>query len=112
MKEEDKIVFREKLEEEIKKTEQQIEELEEQTQPIPPENSLGRITRMDAINNKSVAEANLRRAKRKMGKLAASMAKIDHPDFGNCSVCSSPIPVGRLMIMPESTHCVNCAGRL
>ena len=33
------------------------------TKPIAPENAIGRISRMDAINNKSVTEAALRQAK-------------------------------------------------
>ena len=46
----------------------EIKELEELTKPISPENSLGRLTRLDAINNKSVAEASLRNRKRKLVK--------------------------------------------
>ncbi len=111
MTQEEKDMFRLKLEEEIRKTEIQIEELKEQTKPIPPENSLGRITRMDAINNKSVAEASLRRSKRKMSRLNSSLVKLDDPDFGRCAVCSDKIPVQRLMVLPESAHCINCAAR-
>ncbi len=111
MTEEEKDEFRKVLQIEITKTEQQIEELKELTKPIPPENSLGRITRMDALNNKSVAEASLRRSKRKMGKLTLSLTKLDDPDFGKCSICDNKIAVQRLMFLPESTHCVRCAGR-
>ena len=33
---------------------ERIEEYRELTKPIPPENAIGRVSRMDAINNKSV----------------------------------------------------------
>ncbi len=82
MKQEDKITFKLKLEETISETEKQINQLIEDTKPISPENSLGRITRMDAINNKSVAEAALRTARRKMSKLKMALSKLDNPDFG------------------------------
>jgi len=36
------------------------------TQPIAPENAIGRLGRMDAINNKSVMEAALREAEAKL----------------------------------------------
>ena len=111
MNEQDKAVFRSKLLATITQTEQQIQQLEEDTKPISPENSLGRITRMDAINNKSVAEAALRTARRRLTKLQLSLSKLNEPDFGQCSACKAPIPVQRLMFMPESTDCVRCAGR-
>lgn len=111
MTEEEKILFKDKLEETIGDTEKLIEQLIIDTQPISPENSLGRITRMDAINNKGVAEAALRGARRKMAKLKMALTKLDDPSFGDCSNCSSSIPVQRLMFMPESTYCVSCASR-
>ena len=33
---------------------ERIEEYRELTKPIPPENAIGRVSRMDAINNRSV----------------------------------------------------------
>ena len=45
------------IEEEIDKTKVSIQHYKELTKPIAPENAIGRISRMDAINNKSVNEA-------------------------------------------------------
>lgn len=89
----------------------EIEELQELTKPISPENSLGRITRMDAINNKSVAEASLRNRKRKLGKMHVALANIDEDGYGQCKRCKKTINPKRLLLMPESDKCVNCAGR-
>ena len=100
-----------KIEEKINQTEREIAELEELTKPISPENSIGRISRMDAINNKSVAEAALRSSHKKLSSLKFALSKIDGPDFGKCSVCKNPIPTARLLYMPESTRCVRCADR-
>ena len=100
-----------KIEQKIKQTEQEVTELEELTKPISPENSIGRISRMDAINNKSVAEAALRSSRKKLGSLKFALSKIDSLDFGLCTVCKNPIPPARLMFMPESTRCVRCADR-
>ena len=111
MNQEEKAILKRKIEESITKTEQEIIELEELTKPISSENSIGRISRMDAINNKSVAEAALRSSRRKLGKLKFALSKMDHADFGLCSICKNPIPSARLMYMPESTRCVRCAER-
>lgn len=94
---------------EIEKTQFSIESLVELTQPISPENSIGRISRMDAINNKSVNEASLRQAKIKLDKLEKAAKKIDEKDFGICIRCGQPIPIGRIMLIPEADKCVKCA---
>ena len=86
-----------------------IKEYRELTKPIAPENAIGRVSRMDAINNKSVNEAALRQAEAKLQKLKFALEKVEDPTFGVCQRCGNPIPVGRIMLMPESNRCVRCA---
>ncbi len=95
--------------EEILKTEKQIVAYEELTKPIAPNDAIGRVSRMDAINNKSVNDASLRQAKSKLASLNRIHEKFDSDDFGLCLKCKQPIPVERIVIRPESLHCVNCA---
>jgi len=97
------------LKAELKSTQLKIDEYTELCKPIAPENSIGRISRMDAINNKSVVEAALREAEKKMQQLLQMDKKINDEDFGICIKCSNTIPFGRLMIRPHSKFCVNCA---
>ena len=94
---------------EIKENTSSIEEYKQLTKPISPENSIGRVSRMDAINNKSVLEAALREAQSKLIQLNDINNKIASSDFGLCKTCKKSIPFGRLMIRPESQLCVNCA---
>jgi DnaK suppressor protein len=102
-------VFKKRLLELIEKTEKDILELKEMTKPISPENSIGRISRMDAINNKSVAEAALRNKKDKLERLKNAKVFMKKEDFGLCTQCHRPIQVARLLYMPESSKCVRCA---
>jgi DnaK suppressor protein len=111
MKEAERAELKAKIEATIIKTEEEIAHLEEMTKPIGPENAIGRVSRMDAINNKSVAEATLRSARRKLSNLRIALSKIDSPGFGICSRCKKPIPAPRLLFMPQSTRCVRCADR-
>ena len=97
------------IEVEISKTQGIISELKEQVKPISPENAIGRISRMDAINNKSVVEASLRQNEDKLRKLELALASVDKPDFGICVQCKKPIPIGRIMLMPHAIRCVQCA---
>lgn len=95
----------------IDKSKSDILEMEKNTQPVKPENSLGRISRMDAINNKSVMEAALRNKRGKLTKLKTALAHIDDENFGLCSSCNNEIQIKRLLFMPESDKCVRCAAR-
>ena len=85
-----------------------INEYKELTKPIKPENSIGRVSRMDAINNKSVMEESLRKLEAKYEKLKFIKTQTQNEDFGMCLKCKNEIPLGRIMIIPESRFCVKC----
>ena len=93
----------------ISETELLVKEYQELTKPIAPDVAIGRISRMDAINNKSITEAALRQAEEKLRNLQRVLSKIDDKDFGLCLKCHKRIPLGRILIRPESLYCVNCA---
>ena len=107
----DKIALKAKIIAAIAKAEEDMEGMKEATKPISPENSIGRISRMDAINNKGVAEAAMRATKRKLDTLRKALLKIEDPNFGKCSRCNRFIKEARLMYMPQSTECIHCAAR-
>ena len=109
MNKEQKNQIEEKLNNEVEDTKIKISKYKELSQPIAPENSIGRVSRMDAINNKSVVEAAFREAEEKLLKLLEIQKKITQKDFGNCSKCKKKIPFGRLIFRPESQLCVYCA---
>jgi len=109
MTDQEKKEIENRVQEEITKTTKIIEDCSEMTKPISPENAIGRISRMDAINNKSVAEAALRQAESKLQNLHIVLDSIAKKDFGLCIKCQKPIPIARILLMPHSQHCVNCA---
>ena len=99
------------IKEKIGAIEEEILDLKELTKPISPENAIGRLSRMDAINNKSINEAALRKSEEKYSKLKYALTKIDEPEFGLCDRCGKVIQPQRIMLMPESNYCVSCAAR-
>jgi len=109
MTDQEKKEIENRVQEEITKTTKIIEDCSEMTKTISPENAIGRISRMDAINNKSVAEAALRQAESKLQNLHIVLDSIAKKDFGLCIKCQKPIPIARILLMPHSQHCVNCA---
>lgn len=94
---------------EIEKTKIKIVDYKELTKPIAPENAIGRVSRMDAIQNKSINEASLHVAENKLVGLTNILQRIGEKDFGFCAKCHSEIPHKRLLLMPHSRFCVNCA---
>ncbi|MGB0851090.1 MAG: TraR/DksA family transcriptional regulator [Bacteroidia bacterium] len=107
----EKIEIRDIIISKIAKTESAIEELKELTKPISPENAIGRISRMDAINNRSVNVAALRQAEQTLLKLNNALENIDQEDFGKCSQCGKEIQIGRIKFRPESAFCMGCVRR-
>jgi DnaK suppressor protein len=101
--------IKQKLLDEISKTEKLIEEYRDLTQPVAPDVAIGRISRMDAINNKSVNEAALRQTEQKLIHLKLVLSKHGTSDFGRCIKCKTEIPPGRMLFRLESLYCVNCA---
>ncbi len=83
--------------------------LEEATQPITPSVALGRLTRMEAIGEKSVNEARHIKVKQRLERLGNALNRIDEGSYGRCIRCGNEIPFGRLSAVPESLICVPCA---
>ncbi len=99
-----------RLSSKIERTKVKIARMEDMTQPISPENAIGRVSRMDAINNKSVMEAALRTARKDLDAMESALRKINKGEpFGLCEKCKKPIPVQRLLLIPGSPFCVHCA---
>jgi DnaK suppressor protein len=101
--------IKQKILQEINKTEKLIVEYKEMTKPVAPDDAIGRISRMDAINNKSVTEASLRQAEKKLRNLQRVQSLVGTSDFGKCIKCGKAIPEARILYRPESLSCVDCA---
>ena len=112
MDKESRKIIEKKILEEIEKTSTNILEYKKMAQPIAPDDSIGRVSRMDAINNKSVLDAALRKAEMKLKKLKIVQKEINKHGFGQCLKCKKHIPIARLIIVPESKKCVNCAWKI
>lgn len=87
-----------------------ISELEELIKPIPLDASIGRISRMDAINNKTINESSMREKKKTLQRLEKALKNSESKDFGLCTKCGNEIPFGRLEYIPHTTRCVSCVG--
>src|SRR6056297_193635 len=85
--------------------------LNEETKPIEPSVSLGRLTRMEAISEKGVNEYVLAQNKQALQKLYNALDRIEKGTYGKCLKCGKEIPIGRLRLVPEAIGCVACSTR-
>lgn len=78
------------------------------TGSVTPDDAVGRISRMDAINNNSIVEASIRNLENRLDQLAMAVRVIDDDDFGSCIKCHQSIPFERLKLRPEIRLCAGC----
>jgi len=93
---------------EIDKLNKRLEVIKEFTEPVAPDSAIGRVSRMDAINNKSVYEASERNLLHRLAQLNNALKMTGDADFGYCIKCRQSIPIERLRIRPEIRFCAGC----
>lgn len=108
MNDEQKIELKKLLNKDIEELKKAIDLVQKTVKPVAPDNAIGRLTRMEAIISKNINEATLRSSKNRREKLEMALGNIDRPEFGICTSCDKPIPLGRLRVLPESNMCVKC----
>ncbi len=96
----------------IKAMQKEIDDLQDKTKPITPDCSLGRLTRQEMIQEQQVNEHALHEAEIRLNKLKYALQKVDKEGYGICLECEEEIIFGRLMLLPESSHCVSCKSEL
>jgi len=71
--------------------------------------SVGRLSRMDALQNQAMAMAQQDRRNLEARKLTAALARIETAEFGYCLECGDEIGMNRLMLDPTVVRCISCA---
>ena len=72
--------------------------------------SVGRLSRMDAIQGQAMAMASQRRRQDELLRIRAALRRIEDGEYGFCSVCRNEIAAARLALDPATPTCVSCAG--
>ena len=97
-----------KIQEDLSSLDTNISQLTELCKPISPECALGDLARFELINDQEISSQALKLALIKRNKLTYALNKIDTQDFGLCLECDEEIGFKRLLLLPESTHCIHC----
>ena len=71
--------------------------------------SVGRLSRMDAMQGQAMAEATHQRRLGELRRIDAALERLENGEYGRCLVCDEPIPELRLAFDPTATLCIGCA---
>lgn len=72
------------------------------------QSKVGRVSRIDAMQQQEMALANTEAYRKKLTLVKIALKKIKSGDYGWCDECGEVIVFRRLEIRPESPLCINC----
>jgi RNA polymerase-binding transcription factor len=73
--------------------------------------SVGRLSRMDAIQVQAMAQEAERRRARDLVRVGEALKRLDDGDYGTCAECDEDIAPKRLEVDPAAALCIKCASR-
>jgi len=79
--------------------------------PVDLEEPIGRLSRMEAMQQQSMTQANRRAAQLRLKQIEAARQRIERDEYGDCAECGEPIGRERLAVRPEAPLCIGCQGR-
>jgi DnaK suppressor protein len=82
----------------------------EEARPVDLDLPIGRLSRMDAMQQQSMAVANRRSLELRLQQIAAAFSAHQEGEYGICRSCDEPVGYHRLKARPETPFCITCQG--
>lgn len=93
----------------ISQLEVDLEEARLGSRPVTlDQQSVGRVSRIDAIQQQNMSAASVRSLQRRLGQTKAAWSALEHGAYGACRDCEEPIGYRRLRARPETPLCLQC----
>lgn len=73
------------------------------------QSSVGRLSRMDALQQQAMAQNSQERAEMALRRIEAALRRCDDGSYGYCLDCDGPIDTRRLALDPATALCIACA---
>jgi len=73
------------------------------------QDSVGRLSRIDAMQIQAMALAQARRRKAERGAIDEALNRMDEGEYGYCLKCGEDIAPARLAHSPSVPTCIECA---
>jgi DnaK suppressor protein len=80
------------------------------TEVVQLDTSIGRLSRMDAMQSQQMAMELQRRKQNQLQRVEAALKRVADGSYGLCRRCQKPIAEERLDFQPDALLCIECAG--
>ena len=91
----------------------QLKNSETSSQPVTlDQQSVGRVSRFDAIQQQQMAKANRQQDTLVLKAINASLVRVKNDEYGYCLECAEPIGFARLQVQPHAGLCLACQSAL
>jgi DnaK suppressor protein len=77
--------------------------------PVALDTSIGRLSRMDAMQSQQMAIALKQRQQQQLVRVENAIEAVGDGTYGNCRKCGKPISEERLDVTPDAVLCIDCA---
>lgn len=71
--------------------------------------AVGRLSRMDAMQQQQMALAEQRRRQQGLARIEAALGRLADGNYGECTACGELVAEARLAMDPAITLCLACA---
>jgi len=89
----------------------QIASAAEGAKPVDLDEPIGRLSRMDAMQQQRMVQANRQAAQQRVAQAESALRRIDLGEYGECVGCGEEIGFQRLKARPETPLCLACQSR-
>jgi DnaK suppressor protein len=87
----------------------QLEGSRQSTEPVTlDQQAVGRVSRMDAIQQQQMAVANREQSTLLLKLVSAALLRANSGEYGYCQQCGEPIAYARLDAQPYTPNCIDC----
>jgi DnaK suppressor protein len=80
----------------------------EDARPVGLDLAIGRLTRVDALQQQHMAMARRERLRTQQALIQQAEARMASGRYGECVRCEEPIGYARLSARPEAAFCLSC----
>ncbi|MDA7510151.1 TraR/DksA C4-type zinc finger protein [bacterium] len=101
--------FRIKLKDLTQELQDDLAANQDSTKTVELDTSIGRLSRMDAMQSQQMALELRRRQQNQLQRAESALQRIDKGTYGKCGRCHKDITLDRLDIQPDAVLCVGCA---
>jgi len=97
------------LQDSLSEVEGYLKSSEDAAAAVSPDKGLGRLSRMEAMQDQQLVMEMRRRKKRQLAEIKSALSRLEMDNFGVCIFCGAEISSERLDVTPETQTCIRCS---